>query len=148
MPGDLLKPHPSGTPLPSPSGLSGPFWQGCALGELRFQRCDQCGAAVFNPAPRCRSCRSAGLVWELSNGTGSLYSWTVVWRPQTPAFEVPYAPAIVELDEGYHMISNVIGCPAQQLSTGMRLVVEFHDAGHGVQLPYFRPAVSGAAIDG
>jgi uncharacterized OB-fold protein len=71
-----------------------------------------------------------------------------VWRPQTPAFEVPYAPAIVELDEGYFMITNVIGCDPGDLFSGMRVVVQFHPAGGGILLPYFRPADAAVGEDG
>jgi uncharacterized OB-fold protein len=70
---------------------------------------------------------------------GSLYSWTVVWRPQHPSFRVPYAPAIVELDEGLRLLSSVVGCEPEELHEGMRLAVEFHPASDDISLPYFRP---------
>jgi uncharacterized OB-fold protein len=87
----------------------------------------------------CASCFSASPVWERSAGAGSLYSWTVVWRPPNPSFAVPYAPAVVRLDEGVWMMSAVIGCQADELHDGMRLVVEFHPASEEILLPYFRP---------
>jgi uncharacterized OB-fold protein len=135
-----LAPHPEGIPLPQPSPLTQPFWDGCARGELLFQRCGSCRRPIFNPAPMCRFCGGTELAWERSAGAGEIYSWTVVWRPQTPSFRVPYAPVIVNLDEGYQMVSTLIGCDPREVRSGMRVTVEFHSIGGGVKLPYFRPA--------
>ena len=71
---------------------------------------------------------------------GSLYSWTVVWRPPDPSFRVPYAPAVIRLDEGFWMLSAVIGCEPEALHEGLRVSVEFHPASSEITLPYFRPA--------
>jgi uncharacterized OB-fold protein len=135
----LLEPHPEGIPLPRPTVMSQAYWDGCAAGRLMFQRCTQCGRAIFNPAPICRWCTSSALQWETSKGAGSVYSWSVVWRPQTPAFEVPYVPAIIDVDEGYQMIANVIGCEPTDIFARMRVAVEFHPIGGNIWLPYFRP---------
>lgn len=135
----LLEPRIEGTPVPNPSQISLPYWEGTRSGELRYQRCSDCGSANFGPGLACRQCRSRHLTWEVSSGEGSLYSWTVVWRPQTPAFEVPYAPAIVRLDEGYDMISAVVGCDPGELHENMRLAVVFHALTDEVTLPFFRP---------
>jgi uncharacterized OB-fold protein len=75
----------------------------------------------------------------VSEGRGRLYSWTIVWRPQTPEFEVPYAVAIVDLAEGCSIISAVIGCTPEDLFEGMDLAVEFHPNSDSLNLPYFRP---------
>jgi hypothetical protein len=80
------------------------------------------------------------VAWEESAGRGSLYSWTVVWRPPHPSFVVPYAPAIVALDEGWWFLSAVIGLPPDKLQEGIALQVEFHTASDEIVLPYFRPA--------
>jgi uncharacterized OB-fold protein len=126
-------------PHADPSVVTRPFWAGCAVGELRFQRCRGCGAAQFPPAETCRKCTGADLAWERSAGLGTLYSWTVVHRPVTPAFTVPYAPAIVDLDEGYQMMTNLIGLAPDAITPSLALQVEFHPAGGGLHLPYFRP---------
>lgn len=141
---DVLLPQAEGIPLPNPTPVSQPFWDGCARGELLYQRCGACGRAVFNPAPACRWCSSRELTWQRSAGLGSLYSWSVVWRPQAPAFRVPYAAALVDVDEGYQILSNVIGCTPGDLRLGLRLQVEFHPVGGGIHLPYFRPAAETA----
>jgi hypothetical protein len=69
-----------------------------------------------------------------------LYSWTVVSRPATPAFATPYAPAIVTLDEGYQMVTNVINTTARQLRVDLPVRVAFVEVGGGLVLPYFEPA--------
>lgn len=126
-------------PLPRPTEASAPFWQGCRRGELLYQRCRRCGAGAFPPALRCRRCLAPELIWERSRGAGALYSWTVVWRPQTPAFEVPYAVAIVDVAEGYQMLSCVVGCDTDDLCTGLALEVIFQPFSDEISLPYFRP---------
>jgi uncharacterized OB-fold protein len=135
-----LVPHAEGVPLPQPTKLSQPFWDGCARDELLFQRCTACGRALFNPVPICRWCRSSALAWERSRGRGTVYSWSVAWRPASPAFAVPYAVAIVDLDEGYQMLANIIGCEPEDLHVGMAVTVEFHPVGGGTKLAYFRPS--------
>jgi uncharacterized OB-fold protein len=134
-----LVPQPEGIPLPQPNHLSQPFWDACGRGELLFQRCQKCRQAIFNPAPICRFCGSPDLRWERSAGAGEIYSWTVVWRPQAPTFRVPYAPIIVSLDEGYQMVSSLVGCDSGEVRSGLRVAVEFHPIGGGFELPYFRP---------
>jgi uncharacterized OB-fold protein len=130
--------RPQSGPVPHASSeLSVPFWQGCSAGELRYQCCESCGAANFPPTEHCRQCLSAELSWERSGGRGEIYSWTVVHRPVTAEFEPPYAPAIVTLDEGYQMLTNVVGVAPADLAIGMRVQVQFHAVGADVTLPYF-----------
>jgi hypothetical protein len=125
-------------PVPHASSqLSLPFWQGCQSGELRYQRCAVCGQSNFPPTEHCRQCLSAELRWERSGGLGEIYSWTVVHRPVTAEFQPPYAPAIVTLDEGYQMLTNVVGVAPDDLAIGMRVQVQFHAVDGGVTLPYF-----------
>lgn len=137
-----LEPHPIGIPLPRPSPVSEPYWAGCASGELLFQRCAKCGCAVFDPASACRRCSSPELAWERSAGLGAVYSWSTVWRPQSPAFATPYVAAIIELDEGFQMLANIVGCSPEEIRLGMRVAVEFHPIGEGFNLPYFAPVAA------
>lgn len=136
MTADALRPQAGPVPHAS-SHLSLPFWEGCRLGELRYQRCEACGLANFPPTEHCRQCLAAQLRWERGAGVGEIYSWTVVHRPVTAEFEPPYAPAIVTLDEGYHMLTNVVGVEPAELRIGMRVRVQFHAVGPDVTLPYF-----------
>jgi uncharacterized OB-fold protein len=135
----MLVPQSEGIPLPRPTMLSRPFWDGCAAGRLLYQRCARCHIAVFNPAPLCPSCRSRELAWHESKGAGAIYSWTIAHRPMTPSYQAPYAPIIVDLDEGYQMVSNLIDCSVDALTVGLRVRVVFHAVG-AMTLPYFRPA--------
>jgi hypothetical protein len=125
-----------------PSLFSAPYWEGCAVGELRLARCYACGQAIADAPRVCWSCHSRDLHWEVSTGRGRLYSWTIVWRPQTPQFEVPYAVAIVTLDEGVQLVGSVVGCEPDDLVEGMELSVEFHPTGNSMMLPYFRPTAA------
>jgi len=132
----ILQPQ-SGRVPHAESPISAPFWEGCARHELRYQRCAECGQATFPPSEHCRSCLSFRLDWMASAGLGEIYSWTLVHRPVTPEFAPPYAPAIVTLDEGYQMLTNVVGVAPEELAIGMRVRVQFHSVGAEVTLPYF-----------
>lgn len=134
----LLEPHPPGTPAPTPTVISAPFWEGCRRHELRYQRCGN-GHAVFDPASRCRTCTSAVLTWKTSAGVGHVYSFTTIWRAPTSAFRPPYVAAIVELAEGYAMLANIVGCHHDEVAIGMPVAVEFHPISDAITLPYFSP---------
>jgi uncharacterized protein len=128
-----------GIPLPRPNPVTQPFWDGCDEERLLYQRCQNCNHVVFEPALLCRWCTGRDLQWEESRGFGTVYSWTVAHRPQTEAFALPYAPVIVDLDEGFQMLSNIIECDTGDVTVGMRVQVDFRQVGK-VKLPYFRPA--------
>jgi uncharacterized protein len=133
-----LEPQIGNIRIPRMTDLSRPFWEAVADHRLLFQRCESCGAAIFNPAPICRVCMSKQLRWEESAGVGTVYSWTVAWRPQSPAFEVPYAPIIVDLAEGYQMISILVNCPVVDVRVGLPVEVVYYEVGDRT-LPYFQP---------
>lgn len=139
MTSDPLRPQAGPVPHAS-SHVSGPFWEGCRSHQLRYQRCDACGLANFPPTEHCRQCLSDRISWQQSSGCGEIYSWTVVYRPVTAEFEPPYAPAIITMDEGYQMLTNVVGVPPEDLDVGMPVRVEFHAVGPDVTLPYFTGA--------
>ncbi|MBX6388147.1 MAG: OB-fold domain-containing protein [Frankia sp.] len=144
----LLAPQTAGVPFAARTPLTEPFWAGCARGELLFQRCAACGAPGFPPAVACRACLGRDLRWERSTGLATLYSWTVVHRPVSPAFHTPYAPAIVTLAEGHQMLTCLIGLEVADIRPGMPLRVSFHpvlpagaaDGDEPTVLPYFAPA--------
>jgi uncharacterized OB-fold protein len=137
----LLLPQASGIPAPRPSLHAQAYWEGCRRHELLYQRCPECSACALGASTVCARCHASSPVWEPSNGKGSLYSWTVVWRPPDPSFRTPYAPAVVLLDEGAWMLSAIIGCEPEVLHEGLRLRVEFHPASEEITLPYFTPVV-------
>ena len=138
----LLQAQAPGITAPHPSVYSQPYWDACREGRLLFQRCATPGPPDYVLQRCARSRRGTSLGWEQSAGLGSLYSWTVVWRPPDPSFAVPYAPAIVRLDEGFWLTSAIVGCEPEDLQDGMRLEVEFHPASDAISLPYFSPAPS------
>lgn len=127
------------TSVPQGSVFSAPYWEGCAIGELRFQRCGGCAAALHTPAAVCWRCRGSDLRWERSSGRGVIHSFTVVWRPVSVEFDVPYAPIIVEMEEGWLMLSALVGCDDSEVAIGMEVRVEFHGGPGGPVLPYMRP---------
>jgi uncharacterized protein len=135
----LLQPQPEGIPAPRPSLRSEAYWEGCRQHRLLYQRCDGCGYHGLGAFAVCARCHATSPVWATSAGRGSLYSWTVVWHPPNPSFRVPYAPAVVHLDEDVFMMSAVVGCEPAALHEGMRLTVEFHPASSEIVLPYFTP---------
>ena len=134
-----------GTPLPRPTELSRPHWDGCREGRLRVQRCAACGGYVFIPQPLCTHCQAGPLEWVDSTGRGTLYSFTTVHRPQRPEFQVPYTVAIVELEEGFHMLTNLIDCAPEAMRIGMPLEVTFRKMSEEIHLPMFRPAASASS---
>lgn len=127
-------------PLPTPTPLSEPYWDACRRGELVVQRCRACDEYVFIPQPVCTKCFSADLEWLPSSGRGTVYSYTVVWRPQLPAFDVPYVIAIVEMDEGWYTFTNIVDCPPDDVRVGMPVRVHFQPMSDDITLPMFKPA--------
>lgn len=128
-------------PLPHPTPLSRPFWDGTKARELRLQRCDACGAYRFPPVLLCRECLAEEHAWVPTSGTGTVWSYVVQHRPATPAFvdELPYVVAIVELDEGPLMLTNIVGCPSEAVEVGMRVQVTYVDASDDITLYPFTP---------
>ena len=125
--------------VPVPTPETQPYWDGCRRHQLLYQRCAACSSYGLGVFTVCAQCHATAPVWERSAGKGSLYSWTVVWRPPDPSFQVPYAPAVVRLDEGFWMMSAIIGCEPAELHDGLRVGVEFHRVSDDITLPYFRP---------
>jgi len=127
-------------PLPRPTALSRPHWDGCRQRILRVQRCADCGEHVFVPQPICTACQADRLEWIESSGRGTVYSHTVVHRPPRPEFDAPYVVAIIELEEGWHMLSNVVGCEPTEVQVGMAVRVSFRRMSDEITLPVFEPA--------
>ena len=116
------------------------FFEGAKAGKLLVQRCASCGRLRHPPRPMCPSCRS--LEWDTveASGRGVVYSHVVVHHPQVPAFEYPLAVALVELEEGTRLVSNVVGVDPGELRVGMPVEVEFVAFDDDLTLPQFRPA--------
>jgi uncharacterized OB-fold protein len=126
-------------PIPRVDDLSRPFWEAANRGELTLQRCRECGQWRYPPSWGCPNCLSEGTEWAPVSGRGALYSWVVFHRSYHPAFEVPYNVAIVELEEGPRLMSNVVECSLEDLRVGMPLEVTFERVTEEITLPKFRP---------
>jgi uncharacterized OB-fold protein len=129
-------------PLPLLAGLAGEFYGFCRAGELRFQRCAECGRWRHVPRERCAGCASKRFSWERSSGRGRVYTWTVAVRSLHPAFpaERPAVPVVVEMEEGVRVVSEVVDCAPAELRIGLPVEVAFEEAAPGVVLPKFRRA--------
>ena len=134
---DMSRPAPS---LDDPD--SAPFWRATKEHVLRYQRCDDCGTIVFFPRRHCTGCLGSALSWHTAAGEGQIYSFSVVRLSRHPFFrtQVPYAVALVDLDEGFRMLSNILasGDPGAVLTIGQRVLVEWEDHGE-LSFPVFRP---------
>jgi len=128
--------------VPVPTPETQPFWDGCAAGELRLQRCLDCGKPYFYPRPACPACGSPNVEWFAASGDATLYSYVISHRPAR-GFEDdgPYAIAVVELAEGPRMMTNLAGVPAtpEDLVLDMPLRVAFEPRGE-MTVPVFTPA--------
>jgi len=129
-------------PLPAPDPATAPYWAAACGHRLSLPRCEACGEFHFYPRPLCPHCGSPRLAWTDVSGKGTIYSLTVVQRAPSPAFAdmVPYVVAIVALDEGPHLMSNIIGCPADAVRIGMPVRATFLDIGAEASLPLFEVA--------
>ena len=120
------------------------FWRHCAQGELRFQRCEDCGARRHPPSPLCPMCRSVNSRWELASGDAELFSYTVVHHAASAALQhaVPYNIAIVAFPSlgMLRLVSNVIDAAPDQLRIGMALELVWQRVDAGRQLPLFKRA--------
>ena len=118
------------------------FWAGVAEGELRFQRCTDCATPRFPWLPGCNACGSDAWAAEAASGAGTVYSYVVVHHPIPAAFRgrSPYNVALVELEEGVRMVSNVQGLPATEVRIGLPVRLDFERCDEELTLPVFRPA--------
>ncbi len=127
-------------PLPKPTPISRPFWEAARRHELMLQRCAACATFVHYPRPRCPQCFSDRLEWRHASGRGTVYSYTIVRRASSRAFaDAPYVLAIVELEEGPHMTTNIVG-PSEQVGIGTPVEVYFDDVTPEHTLVKFKPA--------
>ena len=131
------------SPLPRPTPDSKPFWEGCKAHELRLQRCRACNEAYFYPRNVCPSCLSSDVEWFRASGRGKLHTFSVVHTAgKYPPLPLPFVLAVVELEEGPRMMTNLVGVAADPaaLRCDMPVVVEFANVTDEVTLPRFRPA--------
>lgn len=127
-------------PLPTIDPESRPYWDALKQHRLLFKHCRDCKRHHFYPRELCPHCHSDALDWAEVAGTGSIYSYTVARRPAGPAYksDTPYVVAIVELDEGARMMTNIVTADVEAVRIGQRVTVRFEDVTAEVTLPKFR----------
>jgi uncharacterized OB-fold protein len=124
-----------------PTQATQPFWDAAAQGKLVFQRCGECKQTHSTPRLFCRQCMAESLQWETSSGQGSIYTFTVNHRAANPhmADKVPYVVAVVQLDEGFRLMANIVDVQPQSVRVGDRVRVRFLPLNDTISLPQFEP---------
>ncbi|MFC7868881.1 bifunctional MaoC family dehydratase N-terminal/OB-fold nucleic acid binding domain-containing protein [Streptomyces murinus] len=145
----ILKYAPARTPAPTPSPPprrprpvvnrdNAGFWRGVAEHRLLIQRCTGCGTLRHPWLPGCNACGGPGWDTVEASGEGTVHSYVVMHHPPFPAFDPPYAVALVQLAEGVRMVSNVVGVPYDKVRIGMPVRLEFTAYDDELTLPVFR----------
>jgi len=124
--------------LPRPTALSQPYWDGCREGILRLQQCGHCARFQFYPRIICSHCGGSQLRWQAASGRGVLASFTTVQRGISAAYPSPYVVALVDLEEGPRMMSQVIESVPARLHIGAPVEVAFQPWAEDITLPVFR----------
>ena len=132
-------------PLPTPmTPEAKPYWDGLKEEKLMLPKCDDCGKAFFYPRIACPHCHSRNVGWIQASGKGKLYSFEIAYRSLNPAYKIepPYVLAMIELEEGPRMMSNMINVEAtpEALKCDMPVEVVFEKQNDDVTLPLFQPA--------
>ena len=125
--------------------LTRPFWEAAARGVLVRQSCNACGTNFFTPQIACPRCRGEDWRWAPSAGTGVIYSKSTVYKAPGPGYTVPYVLAIVTLDEGWNMLSNIVNYLVDEVAIGMRVRVVFQRDWDERRVPEFEPDTPAAA---
>ncbi|MEU8774974.1 Zn-ribbon domain-containing OB-fold protein [Streptomyces sp. NPDC048606] len=130
--------------LPEVDEFTRPYWEAAGRGSLLLRRCADCARAHHYPREFCPHCWAGEdrVTWEPASGRATLYTWSVVHRNDLPPFgaRVPYVAAVVDLEEGPRMMTEVVDCPHEGLRVGMPLEVAFREAAESVHVPVFRRA--------
>jgi uncharacterized OB-fold protein len=130
------------TDLPTIEDDTRPFWAAAQGGRLLIRGCRGCGRTHHYPRPFCPHCWSDQVDWVEASGRATLYTWSVVFTNDLPPFSarLPYVAAVVDLEEGVRLMTNIVDCPAERLEIGMPLVVDYRPLTEDITAPVFRPA--------
>jgi len=136
-----MTPAPSARPVPVATPETAHYWDGTARGELLLQRCHACTTTYFPPQAFCPACSSDDVDIVRAAGTGTLHSY-VITHLAAPGFEAPYVLAVVELDEGPRLLTNLVDVEPDPDTLVLDTPVEVgFEAVGDVRLPVFRPRV-------
>lgn len=122
-------------PAPEPNPETKRFWEAAAQGQLLVKKCLSCGEIHYYPRALCPFCGSDRTDWQTASGRGTVYSWSVMRRAETP-----YAIAYVTLDEGVTMMTNIVDCDLNGIRIGQKVRVVWKPTEGGPPLPAFTPA--------
>jgi uncharacterized OB-fold protein len=136
MSGDMARPV-----VPAANLDTKPFWDGCAEGKLLLQRCASCEAYRHPPSPICPHCLSDAHAWVAANGHGAVYTFVVVRETRGRGWDkmVPYVLAVVELEEGPRILTNLTSIAPEDVAIGMPVEVAFAELDGTTRLPLFQP---------
>jgi uncharacterized protein len=132
---------PAKKPVPRPAPESVPYWQAARQQRLELPRCNACGKFWFPPSRGRPHCLAADFAWTAVSGVGKVFSFVTFHRVYHPAFaqEVPYVVALIELEEGPRLLSNIVGIAPEAVSCDMPVKVVFDNVAEGVVVPKFTP---------
>ena|ERR1700722_16528560 len=127
--------------IPLANSDTKPFWDGCLEGKLLLQRCTKCGAYRHPPSPACANCLSEECEWVPSTAHGTIYTFTVVRENRARGWDkmVPYVLAVIDLDEGVRMLTNLVDIAPEAVKIGMPVVATFAQLDGTTKLPLFKP---------
>jgi uncharacterized OB-fold protein len=122
--------------------LTQPYWDGARRRQLLVQRCSACAHVWHPPLPRCPECHSADVEWTPVSGKGRVYTFTVVYHATHAAMadKVPYISALIELEEGPRVLTNLRNCSEDTIWIGMPVSLIFEQLTPEITLPQFEPA--------
>ena len=137
---DAVKTVAKPEPRPAPESL--PYWEAAKQHRLELPQCQDCSGHWFPPSLTCPHCLSANLKWSQVSGRGKVFSFVIYDRVYHPSFEadVPYVVALIELEEGPRILSNVVGIAPTEVRCEMPVKVVFDDRPGGASVPKFTPA--------
>ena len=135
------EPRPYRKPLPTLHPEIEPFFKGGLRQELMIKRCADCGIFQHYPRIICGNCLSKNTVWIRATGRGSVYSYSIIHQNLAPGWreEVPYVLALVDLEEGVRLMTNIVECEPTDVSIGMPVEVTWERV-EEIAIPKFRPA--------
>ncbi len=139
---DDIKREPKKKPIPRPAPESVKYWEAAKEHRLEIPRCNACGKFWFPPSQSCPHCLAADFTWTPVSGRGKVFSFVTFHRVYHPAFakEVPYVVALVELEEGPRLLTNIVGVKPESVTCEMPVKVVFDDVAEDVSVPKFEPA--------
>ena len=128
-------------PKPRPAPASLPYWQAAKEHRLALPKCEDCSQFWFPPSRTCPHCLSTNVSFQNVSGRGKVFSFVTFHRVYRPAFaeDVPYVVALVELEEGPRVLSNILGVTHEDVRCEMPVEVVFDDYDEEVSIPKFRP---------